>query len=68
MQNQPSDAAFRDVRLRGFRGRADVEDVLALMESRLKPLSAEEVALHEATARVLANEIVAPCDVPGFET
>jgi molybdopterin molybdotransferase len=62
-----SDSAFRDVRMRGFRDRADVEEVLALMKSRLKPLSAEDVGLHEAAGRVLAHEVVAPCDVPGFD-
>src|SRR6516225_11566844 len=62
-----SDAALRDVRMRGFRDRAEVEDVLALLKSRLKPLSAEDVGLHEAAGRVLAHEVVAPCDVPGFD-
>src|SRR5713226_3869285 len=58
---------FRDVRMRGFRDRAEVEDVLALLRSRIQPLPAEEVELHDAAGRVLANEIVAPCDVPGFD-
>jgi len=62
-----SDAGFRDVRMRGFRDRAEVKDVLALLRSRIQPLPAEEVELHDAAGRVLANEIVAPCDVPGFD-
>jgi putative molybdopterin biosynthesis protein len=33
----------------------------------LRPLEAEEVALSEALGRVLAAEVVAPLDVPGFD-
>src|SRR5438067_223644 len=33
----------------------------------LRPLSAEEVALAEALGRVLAADVVAPLDVPGFD-
>jgi molybdopterin molybdotransferase len=58
--------AIRDVRMRGFRDRAEVEDVLALMRSRLQPLPTEAIGLHEAAGRVLAADVVAPCDVPGF--
>jgi molybdopterin molybdotransferase len=58
---------IRDVRMRGFRDRAEVEDVLALLRSRLQPLPAEDVELHDAAGRVLADDIIAPCDVPGFD-
>ena len=33
----------------------------------LRPLEAEEVALAEALGRVLAADVVAPLDVPGFD-
>ncbi|HEV2946758.1 MAG TPA: gephyrin-like molybdotransferase Glp [Gemmataceae bacterium] len=66
-ESTSTDVGIRDVRMRGFRDRAEVEEVLALLRSRLQPLPAEEVELHDAAGRVLANEIVAPCDVPGFD-
>src|SRR5438128_10616081 len=33
----------------------------------LRPLDAEQVPLHEALGRVLAGDVVAPLDVPGFD-
>src|SRR5437660_11135687 len=33
----------------------------------LRPLAAQEVALAEALGRVLAEDVVAPLDVPGFD-
>ncbi len=53
--------------MRGFRDRTEVDDVLALLRSRLQPLTAEEVGLHEAAGRVLEVDLIAPCDVPGFD-
>jgi molybdopterin molybdotransferase len=53
--------------MRGFRDRAEVDDVVALLKSRLQPLAAEDAGLHEAAGRVLAADAVAPCDVPGFD-
>src|SRR5437773_12415501 len=58
--------SFPDVRMRGFRERTEVDDVLSLLKSRLSPLPAEEVELREAAGRVLAKEVVAPIPVPGF--
>src|SRR5262245_40987852 len=57
---------FFDVRMRGFRDRADVEVVLALLDSRTTALSGEVVELHAAAGRVLAAAVVSPVDVPGF--
>ena len=48
-------SVFHDVRMRGFRERAEVDDVLALLKARLSPLPAEDVGLHEAAGRVLEN-------------
>jgi molybdopterin molybdotransferase len=53
--------------MRGFGDRAEVQDVIALLQSRIEPLPAEDVGLHEAAGRVLAAEVIAPCDVPGFD-
>jgi molybdopterin molybdotransferase len=58
---------FFDVRMRGFKDRADVADVVALLANRLTPLGSEVVALPEAARRVLANDVVASVAVPSFE-
>lgn len=57
---------MRDVRMRGFAERADVEDVLALLERETRALGAESTALLEAFGRVLASDVSAAVDVPGF--
>src|SRR5438445_294105 len=67
----PSRAAvpppFFDVRMRGFRDRTEVADVLTLLTSRLQPLAAEAVDLHTAAGRVLAADVTAAVAVPGFD-
>src|SRR5437773_6017402 len=60
-------AQFFDVRMRGFRDRAEVADVLALLANRLHPLPPEVVDLHAAAGRVLAAPITAALAVPGFD-
>lgn len=62
-QNPP----FFDVRMRGFPGRTAVTDVVALIRSRVRPLSSEAVSLEEAAGRVLASEVVASIAVPHFD-
>jgi len=60
----------RDVRMRGFSSRTEVEAVLRLLEQRVRSpdaAAAEDVAVTEATGRVLAVDVDAPCDVPGFD-
>src|SRR5437667_6464730 len=57
---------FFDVRMRGFRDRTEVEDVLRLLDARVAPLRGESVPLAEAAGRVLASAVVAAVDVPGF--
>ncbi|MBI1913558.1 MAG: molybdopterin molybdotransferase MoeA [Planctomycetes bacterium] len=53
--------------MRGFRERTEVDDVVRLLEERVRPLAEEAVALVEAAARVLARDIVSDVDVPGFD-
>jgi molybdopterin molybdotransferase len=60
-------SAFHDVRMRGFRDRAEVADVIALLTSRVQPLSAEHVDLHAAAGRVLAGDVIAEVAVPPFD-
>jgi len=57
---------MRDVRMRGFAERADVEDVLAFLTRETRPLAAEDVPLLESFGRVLAEDVSSAVDVPGF--
>ncbi|MCI0703151.1 MAG: molybdopterin molybdotransferase MoeA, partial [Planctomycetia bacterium] len=65
MSNEQS-SPFFDVRMRGFRDRAEVDAVLALLDSRTVPLAGETVSLRESAGRVLAEALVSEVDVPGF--
>lgn len=58
---------FFDVRMRGFRDRAEVTDVLTLLGNRLQPLASDVVDLHAAAGRVLAGTVTAEVAVPAFE-
>lgn len=58
---------MRDVRMRGFEDRHDVDDVVRLIDDRLAALPAEGVEITEAVGRVLAQEVVSTVDVPGFD-
>lgn len=60
-------ALIRDVRMRGFQHRAEVDAVTRLLQARLRPLPVEEVDLHQAAGRVLAAGVVAGCPVPNFD-
>jgi len=57
---------FDDVRMRGFRARADVREVVAWIDARPAPLPAEDVHLLGTSGRVLARAIESPVDVPAF--
>ena len=46
--------------------RAEVSEVLALLESRTSALPGEAVPLHESAGRVLSVAVVANVNVPGF--
>lgn len=58
---------LHDPRRRGFRSRASVDEVLALIAGRIGPLGVEAVPLAEAAGRVLAVEAVASLPVPLFD-
>ena len=55
-----------DVRMRGFPGRTDVDQVTRLVRELARPLDAERVPLDAAAGRVLAGDVVAAVSVPGF--
>lgn len=58
---------FFDIRMRGFRDRAEVEDVIALIDRRVQPLAFEASAVPEANGRVLAEDVRSEAAVPGFD-
>ncbi len=57
---------MRDVRMKGFAERADVEEVEAFLAEGAGPLPAESVALLDCVGRVLAQDVRSRFDVPGF--
>lgn len=57
---------FFDVRMRGFRDRAEVADVVMLLDDRTAALPSESVPLAELAGRVLADAVVSAVNVPGF--
>ena len=57
---------MRDVRMRGFAQRADVEALERFLAERSRPLGPEPVALLDCVGRVLAEDVKAECSVPGF--
>lgn len=69
MMNRMKDAvtAIPDVRMHGFRKRSEVPAVLAWIDRHASRLDAESMPLEDACGRVLATEVIAPLDVPGFD-
>jgi len=57
---------MRDIRMRGFAERADVEEVDRFLAEHTHPLEAEEVDLLECVGRVLAEDVRAEVAVPSF--
>lgn len=58
---------FFDVRMRGFRDRAEVEDVIRLIDERVQPLETEKTPVTAAHGRVLAVDVRSEVAVPGFD-
>jgi len=56
----------RDVRMRGFAERADVEDVERFLAAHTSLLDAELVSLADVVGRVLAEDVRAAAPVPSF--
>jgi molybdopterin molybdotransferase len=56
----------RDVRLRGFAARADVDEVERFLAACCTPLPPEPVALLACIGRVLAEDVCARVSVPSF--
>lgn len=58
--------AFDDVRMRGFRRRADLSEVVAWVDAWPAPLAGEPVIAVSAAGRVLSDRVVSPVDLPPF--
>ena len=56
-----------DVRMRGFRSRKPVDEVLAWIDAEVSSLGAEAVALSSAHRRILAAPVVSQINVPAFD-
>ncbi len=56
-----------DPRMKGFKRRAEVADVLRLLEERVRTLAPQRTPAKDACGRTLAEGVTAPCDVPGFD-
>lgn len=59
--------ADRPDRAASLARRTPVADVWAILADRLAPLMAETVSLEALAGRVLAEAVVSPVDVPGFD-
>jgi molybdopterin molybdotransferase len=59
---------YRDPRMRGFRSRTAVGEVVALIDGRVTPINGtQNVDLHSAAGRVLAHDVIAASDFPPFD-
>jgi molybdopterin molybdotransferase len=62
------DDHYRDPRMRGFRSRTAVDEVIALIDGRVTPINGDEnVDVRAAAGRVLARDVVAATDFPPFD-
>ena len=55
-----------DVRMRGFRERATVQEALVAAMKDVGPLASEAVRVTECAGRVLAGDVISEVDVPPF--
>jgi molybdopterin molybdotransferase len=62
-----SEIPTHDIRMRGFQNRADAADVVRLIDERIQALDTEWVEITNAAERVLADDVVSSCAVPGFD-
>jgi molybdopterin molybdotransferase len=60
-------SGYGDPRMRGFRVRASVDHVLALIDARVGEPGQEVVPLLDAAGRVLLSEVAAGAPVPSFD-
>ena len=56
-----------DVRMRGFAQRATVASAWQWLDAQLGCVASESIRLDDALGRVLAEDVISPVDVPGFD-
>jgi molybdopterin molybdotransferase len=56
-----------DVRMSGFVERRTFREVWQILRERIGPGETESVGLREALGRVIADDVISPVDVPGFD-
>jgi molybdopterin molybdotransferase len=56
-----------DVRMHGFSRRSEVRVALEWIDTHTARLGDETIPLERASGRILANDLIAPFDVPGFD-
>lgn len=56
-----------DPRMRGFRRRAEVQEVERFVSERVKPLPGEALVTQEAGGRVLREAVASSLDIPPFD-
>ena len=57
----------RDVRMHGFAQRSEVPVALTWIDDHASSLGNETISIEDAAGRILATELIAPLDVPGFD-
>jgi molybdopterin molybdotransferase len=57
----------RDVRMHGFTQRSEVPAAIKWVDDHASRLGNEVISLEDAAGRVLAADVIAPLDVPGFD-
>jgi len=57
----------RDVRMQGFAQRSEVQVALNWIDGHASRLGNEAISLEDAAGRILAADVIAPLNVPGFD-
>lgn len=55
-----------DVRMRGFKQRAPVDEVLLWLDQQSVKLAEQSILITNAAGRVLAHDIISPVNIPNF--
>lgn len=63
----PSKDSFDDVRMRGFRVRKQVDEVLTWIDSKSTRMSSAQIDVSDAAGRVLAQDVASKVAVPAFD-
>ena len=66
VRDRSMEGSMRDVRMKGFSERVDVEEVEAFLIEHTRVCDSEPVELSRCVGRVLSEQVSAEVDVPGF--